>query len=193
MSYRTDIPFFDNHQICTNLMQIIDGGQTQRGAETNCDADGEDCCLYNQEPTGVCGDGVVQPGEACDDGNTSDGDGCSAACEVECGFACEKKSEGLRIFSTCTRHCGDGVVQWELGEECDDTSKCCDGCRLAPSHNAECSAHAATPTARFRPTAGRAPRRTAPPPACASAPSALRGSRSSTRSPASSSTRWRAR
>ena len=85
----------------------------------------------------MCGDGVVQPGEACDDGNTSDGDGCSAACEVECGFACEKKSEGLRIFSTCTRHCGDGVVQWELGEECDDTSKCCDGCRLAPSHNAE--------------------------------------------------------
>ena len=75
-----------------------------------CDADGEDCCLYNQEPTGVCGDGVVQPGEACDDGNTSDGDGCSAACEVECGFACEKKSEGLRIFSTCTRHCGDGVA-----------------------------------------------------------------------------------
>ena len=40
----------------------------------------------------------------------SDGDGCSAACEVECGFACEKKSEGLRIFSTCTRHCGDGVA-----------------------------------------------------------------------------------
>ena len=139
MSYRTDIPFFDNHQICTNLMQIIDGGQTQRGAETNCDADGEDCCLYNQEPTGVCGDGVVQPGEACDDGNSSDGDGCSAACEVECGFACEKKSEGLRIFSTCTRHCGDGVVQWELGEECDDDSKCCDGCRLSPSHAAECS------------------------------------------------------
>ena len=83
-----------------------------------------------------------------------DGDGCSAACEVECGFACEKKSEGLRIFSTCTRHCGDGVVQWELGEECDDTSKCCDGCRLAPSHNAECSGACCDADCKIPPNGG---------------------------------------
>ena len=88
------------------------------------------------------------------DGNSSDGDGCSAACEVECGFACEKKSEGLRIFSTCTRHCGDGVVQWELGEECDDTSKCCDGCRLAPSHNAECSGACCDADCKIPPNGG---------------------------------------
>ena len=31
----------------------------------------------------VCGDGSVGPGEACDDGNSYSGDGCSAACEVE--------------------------------------------------------------------------------------------------------------
>lgn len=31
----------------------------------------------------VCGDGHQDPGEACDDGNTSAGDGCSAACAVE--------------------------------------------------------------------------------------------------------------
>ena len=28
----------------------------------------------------VCGDGVLDPGEACDDGNTVDGDGCQADC-----------------------------------------------------------------------------------------------------------------
>ena len=27
-----------------------------------------------------CGDGVVDTGETCDDGNTADGDGCAADC-----------------------------------------------------------------------------------------------------------------
>ena len=30
-----------------------------------------------------CGDGHVDPGEECDDGNTVDGDGCSATCQEE--------------------------------------------------------------------------------------------------------------
>jgi len=34
-------------------------------------------------PTGTCGNGVLEHGEACDDGNLEDGDGCSAACTVE--------------------------------------------------------------------------------------------------------------
>jgi cysteine-rich repeat protein len=37
-----------------------------------------------------CGDGIVQDGEDCDDGNTSDGDCCSATCQYETlGSACE--------------------------------------------------------------------------------------------------------
>jgi cysteine-rich repeat protein len=35
-----------------------------------------------------CGDGAIEPAEGCDDGNTSAGDGCSAACAVETGFGC---------------------------------------------------------------------------------------------------------
>ena len=31
----------------------------------------------------VCGDGILQGGEFCDDGNTTDGDGCSALCGLE--------------------------------------------------------------------------------------------------------------
>ena len=50
--------------------------------------------------TAVCGDGVVGAGEACDDGNTADGDYCSADC-----------SEELAI-------CGDGIVGGD--EDCDD-------------------------------------------------------------------------
>eukprot|EP01063_Lacrimia_lanifica_P022660 TRINITY_DN30191_c0_g1_i1.p1 TRINITY_DN30191_c0_g1~~TRINITY_DN30191_c0_g1_i1.p1 ORF type:complete len:915 (+),score=146.89 TRINITY_DN30191_c0_g1_i1:97-2841(+) len=45
---------------------------------------------------GVCGDGNLHtassaryaPLEACDDGNTLNGDGCSARCQVESGFTC---------------------------------------------------------------------------------------------------------
>jgi cysteine-rich repeat protein len=32
----------------------------------------------------VCGDGIVDPPETCDDGNVADGDGCSAECRTEC-------------------------------------------------------------------------------------------------------------
>ncbi|MBZ5714274.1 DUF4215 domain-containing protein [Nannocystis pusilla] len=31
----------------------------------------------------ACGDGELEPGEQCDDGNAADGDGCSATCQVD--------------------------------------------------------------------------------------------------------------
>src|SRR5262249_35967116 len=43
-------------------------------------------CSASTEPPpdeGVCGDGSVDPGEQCDDGNTISGDGCSATCQTE--------------------------------------------------------------------------------------------------------------
>ncbi len=55
----------------------------------------------------VCGNGRVELGEECDDGNTSDCDGCSASCTTE--------------------RCGDGHLCG--GEECDDGNDVpCDGC-----------------------------------------------------------------
>ena len=36
----------------------------------------------------VCGDNIIQNAEICDDGNTIDGDGCSAECTLEDGFMC---------------------------------------------------------------------------------------------------------
>jgi cysteine-rich repeat protein len=33
----------------------------------------------------MCGDGIVDSGEQCDDGNTTPGDGCSASCQTEGG------------------------------------------------------------------------------------------------------------
>jgi cysteine-rich repeat protein len=53
-------------------------------------------CIFDD-----CGDGVVQPGEACDDGNLVDGDGCSHDCKS-------------------TEICGNGIRDVVAGEECDD-------------------------------------------------------------------------
>src|SRR5687768_13856033 len=59
----------------------------------------------------VCGNGALEMGEACDDGNTTDGDGCDAMCRREA-------------------FCGDGMRDMALGEVCDDGNNASgDGCR----------------------------------------------------------------
>jgi cysteine-rich repeat protein len=42
-------------------------------------------CAEDGTCMGVCGDGILDPFEECDDGNTDDGDGCDADCELEEG------------------------------------------------------------------------------------------------------------
>lgn len=37
----------------------------------------------------TCGDGVLDGADVCDDGNTRDGDGCSATCTVDAGTTCQ--------------------------------------------------------------------------------------------------------
>jgi fibro-slime domain-containing protein len=43
----------------------------------------------------VCGDGMVFPGEDCDDGNTNDHDGCSHDCHIEAGYDCPVTTPAL--------------------------------------------------------------------------------------------------
>ena len=71
----------------------------------------------------LCGNGMVDPGEQCDDGNRMSGDGCSALCQIECTEWC---GCGLNtcIISTV---CGDGVLS--PNEGCDDgNQRSGDGC-----------------------------------------------------------------
>jgi fibro-slime domain-containing protein len=73
----------------------------------------------------VCGDKVVSGGEACDDGNTKDSDGCSADCsKIESGYTCPSTG------GTCTVAvvlCPNARL--DPGEECDDgNAKSSDGC-----------------------------------------------------------------
>lgn len=45
--------------------------------------DAGDAEIETPPPSGSCGDGKVGAGEACDDGNNADSDGCSATCGIE--------------------------------------------------------------------------------------------------------------
>ncbi len=67
------------------------------------------------------GDGIVGPGEACDDGNATDGDGCDHDCSVSA--------------------CGNGIVAGD--EQCDDGNTadgdgCSSTCRLAETSCDDC-------------------------------------------------------
>ena len=73
----------------------------------------------------VCGDGIRQGTEQCDDGNLTVGDGCSANCTVELGWSCSRS--GLMQPDRCNQGCGNGTV--EGSEKCDDGNNVAgDGC-----------------------------------------------------------------
>lgn len=78
----------------------------------------------------MCGDAVVADAlEACDDGNTDIGDGCSSECVVEDGWMCMHAGVGP---SVCESGCGGGPTCAEgqrcLGGECVCDNVSCDGC-----------------------------------------------------------------
>jgi cysteine-rich repeat protein len=75
-------------------------------------------------PAAVCGDGAIAGAETCDDGNVNAGDGCSAACATETGWACPSPGQ------PCATVCGDGVKAGS--EQCDDGNVVSnDGCSAA--------------------------------------------------------------
>ncbi|HEU5073399.1 MAG TPA: DUF4215 domain-containing protein, partial [Polyangiaceae bacterium] len=106
---------------------IIPGGP----AENPCEAEDapDDCELVASGP--ACGDGEINldPPEACDDGNSLPGDGCSGTCVVEAYHECPTPGE----LCVSTIVCGDGMLG--PGEACDDGNAtagdgCSDRCNL---------------------------------------------------------------
>jgi cysteine-rich repeat protein len=92
--------------------ELPDERDCRGGTVSECvDCEGPECTPDN------CGNGAPQVGEECDDGNTMDGDGCSADCKLE------------------PPTCGNGVI--EDPEECDDSNTvdgdgCSADCKLEP-------------------------------------------------------------
>ncbi|MCY1059884.1 DUF4215 domain-containing protein [Nannocystis sp. SCPEA4] len=106
------------------------------------------------DDTPVCGDGELDPGEQCDDGNAMDGDGCESDCTTTPGEKCgdgnqdpdEDCDDGNNIDGdgcegNCrlpvTMECGDGELS--PGEQCDDGNTMSgDGCESNCTNTPKC-------------------------------------------------------
>jgi MYXO-CTERM domain-containing protein len=92
-------PCADDGEFCTGVEGCVAGVCASPGdpcsAMEVCDDQADECVA-------LCGNGMKDPGEACDDGNVQFGDGCSTTCTVEPGFTCDDTEP-----SVCTPT-GDG-------------------------------------------------------------------------------------
>lgn len=103
--------------------QCDDGADATEGvpvAGDGCDAncaleDGWVCAPGEPCRETVCGDGVAEGSEQCDDGNLQPYDGCSPHCAKD--PACGSDTSPI---GACRSDCGDGIVLAGAGEECDD-------------------------------------------------------------------------
>jgi fibro-slime domain-containing protein len=119
------------------LLTIDSGTSAGDGAADGAVDGGCEADVCEEAPVAVCGDGVINGTEQCDDGNTRPGDGCSASCRLEPGFACV---DGTAVpSSVCHKTtCGDGVK--EGFEQCDDMNLipydgCSPTCTIEPKCN----------------------------------------------------------
>jgi fibro-slime domain-containing protein len=103
-----------------------DGALDGEGRDGGSSGDAED--WTPQVTPVICGDGVVIGAEACDDKDTTPGDGCSASCAIEPGWACAREGEAC-----VPARCGDTIAVGS--EECDDGGQeggdgCASSCKV---------------------------------------------------------------
>jgi cysteine-rich repeat protein len=124
---------------CPNVLEVIPGGESGRPGSPN----GTDqlalwlvnaykplpVCLSGVYQNAVqtvvlaCGNGVVDPGEACDDGNVANGDCCSSACVFEpVATSCED-GNACTTLDVCN---GSGTCVGGPAPNCDDGNLCTD-------------------------------------------------------------------
>ncbi len=138
-----------------------------RDGEAPCTWEGSFTAELVETIDAACGNGIIEPGETCDDGNPTEGDGCSATCGIEepppppgpeCGNGFLEFGEGCDdgnlldgdgCSSACqlepppppTRVCGNGLL--EPGEGCDDGNLqpgdgCSPACQVEPRPIGRC-------------------------------------------------------
>ncbi|MGB5213658.1 MAG: DUF4215 domain-containing protein, partial [Anderseniella sp.] len=132
---------------CTSgcVLEFCGDGIVNNGGSEACEPPGTAICTsLCTIRVPVCGDGFLTPPEECEDGNTANGDGCSATCTIEPPPACgdgnvdpgEECDDGNTVSGDgCTsicviEVCGDGVVNNAGAEDCEPpgTGVCTDTC-----------------------------------------------------------------
>jgi cysteine-rich repeat protein len=142
-----------------NIVEANQGEQCDGNGQAQCSS-GETClacwCVYQPD----CGNGIVDPGEACDDANSNNSDACTNTCALTwCGdgiiqnpngqWGNERCDDGNTnnndgCTNTCMEtYCGDGTVQAPnaqgQNELCDDGNQNdSDGCSNSCAPNPLC-------------------------------------------------------
>jgi fibro-slime domain-containing protein len=99
------------------------GGETsESGTSTRIISTLPDAAVIDA-PAGHCGNGRLDDGEQCDDGNTEGGDGCSRICQTESNWDCRTPGQPCINLARC----GNKVLT--SNEACDDGNTMSgDGC-----------------------------------------------------------------
>ena len=95
------------------------------------------------EDTNVCGNGTVDAGESCDDGNTTDGDCCAATCQYEASGSSCNNGNSCTALGTCDgaglcsagdqNHCGNDLLDCgESNVDCGGND--CEGCESSTDY-----------------------------------------------------------
>ena len=130
-----------NQSVTAAFCMIGATGSDLAASLTSLQTKADDCLAFYQQNIALCGDGIQNAGEECDDGNTADNDGCDSNCTFPvCGNgivnteeACDdgNSADNDGCDSNCTfSACGNGIVN--TGEACDDANLADgDGCDAA--------------------------------------------------------------
>lgn len=90
-------------------------------------------CIISSDDSGAyCGDHLVDPGEACDDGNNTSGDGCSATCELEVTTHATHAAWKVQNIDGSNAGCPAGydqaaIVSWQVDDAQSPIGACAPG------------------------------------------------------------------
>ena len=142
----------NGEEFCTIDDLCVGGRPPEEGSECTNELGAPGFCFDERCRPATCGNGVVNSGEDCDDGNLVNGDGCEADCTFSCRLAAEcDDGETCNGVEDCIDHaclagdpapdgtpcgaglvcrsgvcaaagCGDGLIDPTGGEECDDAN-----------------------------------------------------------------------